>query len=227
MSSRNKSRQSNVKFSNVDDDDDSFDESDEDILVNQLLDDADLLMDDDSLLIDDEPIVTGSARKKRFNPDDADDTDADADDDDTEADDTEIDDTEADDTEADTDIDADIEFYTDLPKDPSNKYNREVIVVKPENRRSQNKMTQYELTEAQSIRADQIDSGSNIFVDITGDEAGATYTDAIAIAAKEINERRCPLVLRRKMGSKVLPDGKIQEYVEDWSVNELAKPYVL
>ncbi len=225
MSSRNKSRQSNPKFSDVDDD--SFDDSDEDILVNQLLDDADLLIDDDSLLIDDEPVVTGSARKKRFNPDDADDTDAD---DDTEAYDTEIDDTEADDTEADTDIDADIEFYTDSPKDPSNKYNREVIVVKPENRRSQNKMTQYELTEAQSIRADQIDSGSNIFVDITGttkdrtiqrssDDAGATYTDAIAIAAKEINERRCPLVLRRKMGSKVLPDGKIQEFVEDWSVN--------
>lgn len=84
------------------------------------------------------------------------------------------------------------------------------IIVKPENRKTSEYITIYELAKAIGIRATHISRGSPIFVDIEG------LDDPRDIAKKEIREGKCPLMVKRRLGST--------NRVEKWSVNEMIKP---
>lgn len=95
-------------------------------------------------------------------------------------------------------------------------YNKEIIVVKPENRRTSHILSKYEMTEIVSIRATQISQHNNCMVDTTG------LDDPIKMSKLELMSRRCPLVLRRHVGDVVnAKTGEMESYYEWWSPNEM------
>ncbi|QYB17505.1 putative DNA-directed RNA polymerases I, II and III [Pacmanvirus S19] len=95
-------------------------------------------------------------------------------------------------------------------------FNKEIIVVKPENRLTSHVMSKFEQTELVSIRAVQISQFNNCLVDITG------LDDPILMAKRELMMRKCPLIIRRKVGELKNPKtGKLEEYYEYWSPNEM------
>ncbi|KAF2771046.1 RNA polymerase Rpb6 [Teratosphaeria nubilosa] len=67
-------------------------------------------------------------------------------------------------------------------------------------------MTKYERARVLGTRALQISLNAPVLVDVEGE------TDPLAIALKELREKKVPLVVRR-----YLPDG----YYEDWTCEEL------
>lgn len=103
------------------------------------------------------------------------------------------------------------------------KFNKEIVVIKPENRLSSDIFNENEISEALSIRIDQITKGSIVFVDVNG------LTDAVNMAKKELVERRLPLILRRKIGVFPNKGGQLTDYYEYWDPNTMihAKTYTL
>lgn len=96
------------------------------------------------------------------------------------------------------------------------KYNREIIIVKPENRRTSQVLSKYEMTEIISIRSTQISQHSNCMVDITG------LDDPIKMAKRELMARKCPLIVRRFVGCKKnVKTGVVEDYYEYWSPSEM------
>jgi DNA-directed RNA polymerase I, II, and III subunit RPABC2 len=79
----------------------------------------------------------------------------------------------------------------------------------PTGRITLNRMTIYEKAHIIGVRAAQLSNDAPPFVDI-GD-----LTDCIQIAKKELEERKLPFIIRRK-----LPDGSF----EDWPIDELLIP---
>ncbi len=67
-------------------------------------------------------------------------------------------------------------------------------------------MTKYERARVLGTRALQISMNAPVMVDVEQE------TDALKIAAKELRERKIPMIIRR-----YLPDGSY----EDWSLDEL------
>ncbi|KAF2786677.1 RNA polymerase Rpb6 [Melanomma pulvis-pyrius CBS 109.77] len=67
-------------------------------------------------------------------------------------------------------------------------------------------MTKYEKARVLGTRALQISGNAPVLIDVEG------MTDPLAIAAKELREKKIPLVVRR-----YLPDG----WYEDWTCEEL------
>lgn len=94
--------------------------------------------------------------------------------------------------------------------------NRHVVVkvVPPEERITDNRLHKSEAAYLLSMRAAQIAKDRTCFVD-TGD-----MRDPGAMAYAELYARRCPLVLRRQVGTG--PGG--EPIVEDWNVREMALP---
>lgn len=78
-----------------------------------------------------------------------------------------------------------------------------------EERVTSNLMTKYEKAHILGVRAMQIAKNAPIFTDI-GD-----LTDPLKIAIKELNEKKIPFIIKRRM-----PDGKC----EKWKLNELLLP---
>ena len=66
------------------------------------------------------------------------------------------------------------------------------------------------------IRAEQINSGADIFVNIGNREDGYLASNAIEIAELELKEGKCPIVIDKEytMGNVV--------YIESFSANELS-----
>lgn len=96
------------------------------------------------------------------------------------------------------------------------KFNREIIVSKPENRRTSNVLNRYETTELISIRATQIAEYNNCLVDTTG------LDDPILMAKRELMQLKCPLILRRTIGEvKDKKTGNEKIYMEFWNPNEM------
>lgn len=85
----------------------------------------------------------------------------------------------------------------------------QLVVVKPEDRCMPESMSIFELCEAISIRARQIELGGRVFTDTTD------ITSPILMAKKEILDKRCPLTVVRHRTDKV---------VEFWHINELSIP---
>jgi DNA-directed RNA polymerases I, II, and III subunit RPABC2 len=67
-------------------------------------------------------------------------------------------------------------------------------------------MTKYERARVLGTRALQISMNAPVMVDVENE------TDALKIAAKELRERKIPMIIRR-----YLPDGSY----EDWGLDEL------
>ncbi|KAF2997394.1 DNA-directed RNA polymerases I II and III subunit RPABC2 [Curvularia kusanoi] len=78
--------------------------------------------------------------------------------------------------------------------------------VPNENRTTTPYMTKYEKARVLGTRALQISGNAPVLIDVEG------MTDPLQIAAKELREKKIPLVVRR-----YLPDG----FYEDWSCEEL------
>ncbi len=96
-----------------------------------------------------------------------------------------------------------------------NQLKKEIIYIDPENRKTRNILSSYELTEIISIRATQIEEHGRAFVPY------ADLTDAILIARRELQEGKCPLILRRCVGRETTPAGTIREFIELWDVNKM------
>jgi DNA-directed RNA polymerase subunit K/omega len=88
------------------------------------------------------------------------------------------------------------------------KNNSEVTLVPPEQRITSECMTLFEYSMAIGTRATHITEGSPIYVDATG------LSKARDIAIKELDEKKFPLSISRKVGHKL----------EIWEVNEMTKP---
>lgn len=89
-----------------------------------------------------------------------------------------------------------------------------VILVPPEERRTSNVLTKTEMAFVISMRARQIETSGTTFVEI-GD-----LNDPGKIAAKELYERRCPLLLRRIVGHSANGD----PIVEQWDIKTMTYP---
>jgi len=79
-------------------------------------------------------------------------------------------------------------------------------MIPREERKTTPYMTKYERARVLGTRALQISMNAPVLVDIEGE------TDPLAIALKELREKKIPLVIRR-----YLPDG----WYEDWTCEEL------
>lgn len=86
----------------------------------------------------------------------------------------------------------------------------EIIYKDPKERCTSEVMTKFEMCEVKSIRAKQLEQGKTVFTDIGG------LTDPLAIAEKEIIDKKCPLSIVRMITDKI---------AEKWQVNEMAIPY--
>ena len=96
-------------------------------------------------------------------------------------------------------------------------FNKEIIIVKPENRKTSNVLSKFEITEIVSIRAVQISQFNNCMVDITG------LDDPILMAKREIMKRACPILVRRHVGDLKNPvTGILESFYEIWSPNEMS-----
>lgn len=96
------------------------------------------------------------------------------------------------------------------------KYNREIVIVHPDDRRTSDILSKFEMTEIISIRATQISQFNNAMVDIAG------LTSPIDIAKRELMNRMCPLMLRRMVGElKNEKTGVLELYAEDWCPNDM------
>lgn len=115
---------------------------------------------------------------------------------------------------------------------------RIIIISKPENRITSDFMTKQEYTEALSTRIMQLEQEQIAFVDISD------LSNPVDIAKREIAMKKCPLILRRHLGSKIVdvdeednisltnfrkktikPVKTIRrtiDYYEYWEVNELS-----
>ncbi len=91
-------------------------------------------------------------------------------------------------------------------------FTEKILVVAPDERRTDNFLSDFEMTEITSIRATQIAINNNCQVDITG------MTNPIEMAWKELMARRCPLKVRRTIGEYFDGDTHVV-VVEDWDVN--------
>ena len=129
-------------------------------------------------------------------------------DDEKEGDETE---TLADETEALADDGGDEESGENVVADYTESQSVNVRIVAPDDRVTSNFLQRTELAAILAVRAKQISSGSQVFVDI-GDEQ-----DTIEIAKKELLAYRNPLVVRRYIGR----DGDGTLVYEDWKVREL------
>lgn len=98
-----------------------------------------------------------------------------------------------------------------------NQLHRNIIVIDPKLRRTSNMLTEYELTGIITTRAAQIETHATVLTNVDG------LDDAEAMAWKEFRDKRCPLVLQRKVGERVI-DGKLTEYYEYFDVNDMRMP---
>lgn len=110
-------------------------------------------------------------------------------------------------------FDDDVEFsFQDIRK--ISNHIKEIIIVKPENRITSNVMSKFEMTEYVSIRTAQIAEYNNCMVDITG------LDDPVNMAKRELMQRKCPLMLRRSIGRRLIKGEYVQHY-EDWNPAEM------
>lgn len=102
------------------------------------------------------------------------------------------------------------------PNPPQSKSNKAVtaIIVHPDERVTDHCLRRTEAAEILAMRAQEISKFGKSFVDPAG------LHDPVAIAYKELFERRCPLLLRRFVGSG--PAG--EPVYEEWDPNTMTHP---
>lgn len=108
------------------------------------------------------------------------------------------------------------EKYNEIARQVASKYKHREIIIKPENRITTDTLTKFNMTEIVSIRAAQIAKFNNCLVNTDG------LTSAVAMAKRELMMRKCPLKLRRVVGT-VCDHAKkeVITYIEVWSPNDM------
>lgn len=104
-------------------------------------------------------------------------------------------------------------------KDPIAKLNskaRNVIIVPPNERITDNRLHRNEASFIISTRAKQISKDGIHFL------PNCTYNNAMSIAYHELYNHRCPLKLRRQVGIS----GKGDPIVEEWDVKTMVLPSI-
>lgn len=102
----------------------------------------------------------------------------------------------------------DDEIYTNTA------YNKHIKIVPDDKRLTLPYLNEFEMTNIVSCRAASIEEHNDCFVDTIG------LDDPISQAKRELMERKCPLLLRRYVGDKLV-DNVIVEHYEDWDPNEM------
>lgn len=85
------------------------------------------------------------------------------------------------------------------------------VQIRSSERKTLPRMTKYEKAHVIGVRASQLSAGAPPFVDI-GNES-----NPLGIATMELNEKKIPFIIRRR-----LPDNSF----EDWAIDELMIPGV-
>ena len=106
-----------------------------------------------------------------------------------------------------------------VPRETERRLIKNVVVVAPEKRRTSHIINHTEMTELISIRSGQIAQRNNVMTNVEG------YDDPIKMAKKELNDGKCPLTLRRKVGES-MSGNELTEYFEYWDVNLMVKAVV-
>lgn len=125
-------------------------------------------------------------------------------------------------------IPVEYEFVSNRTK---NQIHKDVIVVDPKKRKTSNMISKTELVEVIGVRAAQIAQKATVFVDINVEKKSNGVTskvvidDPVIMAKMEVAQKKCPLVLRRIVKTKVDPKtGRVTEWVEDFAVREMLLP---
>lgn len=117
----------------------------------------------------------------------------------------------------DSDVEDDFDEFQGIDNvESQNTLHKDVIIVEPDKRKTSNVMSNYELTEAITIRACQLQKRFIQLTDVEG------LTDPKEMAIKELKDGKSPLTLRRKVG-EVVKNGRLTEYYEFWDVNNMTK----
>lgn len=106
--------------------------------------------------------------------------------------------------------------------DSSRRDDGNYYLIRGNARITHNRLTSYEIAKLVAVRTQQIDNGCPYFVDLSMPN-GSILDKASHIAAKELNEGRCPLLVRRPIGS-VGEDAK--QYYEEWDPNTMIRDIV-
>lgn len=96
-------------------------------------------------------------------------------------------------------------------EEKSRKLVEDIIIVHPDERKTSQYASRYEIAELISIRAIQLQKGFPAYVDTNGIQS------EIDQAGKELRERKCPLCVMRKVGNKY----------EIWPASELIIDFTL
>ncbi len=102
----------------------------------------------------------------------------------------------------------------EVPDIYKNKHNKTIIVIKPENRITSHILSKFEMTNIVSSRASDIETHNNCMVDIIG------LDDPISQAKRELMMRKCPYMVRRYIGDRII-NGELVEHYEDWDPNKM------
>lgn len=94
------------------------------------------------------------------------------------------------------------------PTEVHTELEKVIYIVPASERRTSEFMSKFEYTRVISERAQQIQNGSQIFVEPD------PFMDEIEIAKLEVKLHKCPFIIRR-----LYPNGNVGE---DWSVNEMS-----
>lgn len=89
----------------------------------------------------------------------------------------------------------------------------DLVYIVPSNERiTSEKLSEYEIAEIINVRAVNISNGGVIYTDIKN------LSDPIEMAKKELIDRKCPLYVKRQIGTN--EKGVI--FIEKWSPNEMS-----
>lgn len=98
--------------------------------------------------------------------------------------------------------------HSEIVDSIKNGYKKRIILIRPENNITSDKLTKYEKTELIGIRAAIIEKDPTIFVN--------SSSSALDIAERELNERKFPLYLRRLI--KTYIDNNSKSIIEEYEI---------
>ena len=109
-------------------------------------------------------------------------------------------------------ISSKIKVHVFNPKEIITETEKNIYIIPANKRKTSQVITDFEYTRILSERAQEIQNGSPIFVNI-----GDKYMDEIEIAKLEIRLKKCPLMIKRMYNETI---------AELWEVNEMDIPYL-
>ena len=131
------------------------------------------------------------------------------------ADESETEESEVGESESAEDLDDEAEYPEERQVDYIDPLHCRNYIIPPDERRTSSILTKEEVSKLLSMRIAQIEHNSPILTDVTG------LTSPIAMAKKELIDRKCPILVHREDTSKRTLTSK---YFEVWDPNEMGLP---